>query len=104
VLLVIVTVPALSLRIPPPWSAELPLKVLLVIVSVAELLVVLLLQIPPAEYSAELPLTVLLLNVTVPPSFMRPPPKEAELPLIVLLVIVTLELPAPNQLLQMAPP
>jgi len=104
VLLVIVTVPVLSLRMPPPWSAELPLKVLLVTARVAALVVVPLLRIPPAAYSAELPLTVLLLNVRVPSSFMMPPPKEAELPLILLFVIVTVASPAPNQLLQMAPP
>src|SRR5271157_339942 len=58
---------------PAPKSAELPLTVQLVIVSVPPL------YRPPARKPAELPLTVQLVSVVVP-KFSRPPPSPVVVP------------------------
>ena len=64
-----------SFQMPPAKlpSTELPLIVLLTIVSVALLPTPPVFQMPPAK-PAELPLTVLLLTVSVPRSLTMPPP------------------------------
>ena len=90
IVLPISTVPLTELKMPPPaWPAELPLNVLLRILSVTALLLM-----PPALKPAELPLSVLLLTVIVgPPAIamkMAPPSaKVAELLLSVLLTTVS---------------
>ena len=80
--------------LPPYVRAELPVRVLLMIVSVCTF------QMPPPSPSnatlwpvpAELPLKVVLLIVMIPPASLRmPPPNAAELPLKVLLIIATVE-------------
>src|SRR5215471_15998682 len=86
----------------PHPHAELPLKVLLAISSVADS--------PPSEsrfaiapppsYWAELPLKVLPIIVAsappLPPMLNTPPPDPAELPVSVLLLIVSVTFPPPE--------
>src|SRR5262245_42556882 len=102
---------------PPPLSAELLLRVLLLIVSIALLRSAPKLQMPPPEEVAELLLKVLLLMATValpgPPEnpgeawFQMPPPvplMPAELPFTVLVLTVRAALPANVPSLRMPPP
>ena len=102
----LVSVPPLSVQMPPPSLAVLPVTLLLLSVSVA-----LVLKMPPPSSPAVLSLTVLLLTVSLagkwgsPPELTIPPPSRMTpatvvFPMTVLLLTVTvppwLEMPPPK--------